>query len=165
VDDGDNTNELNSSMVLMDLIARKSGRLRKGGDPCLRSAAIMLINDFQRGRLPHYVAPPELKTTPEVIAQTVEHEVTVAPQNLDEIDCIAASVEKLDQDDNINNNGRSDNISGEDNNGDVGHPIEKVEEEELTTTSVKEGQVDSGNSGASVGGTAITQLIGECNWD
>lgn len=46
---------------LMEMIARQCGRLRKGGDPCMRSAAIMLINDFQRGRLPHYVAPPELK--------------------------------------------------------------------------------------------------------
>jgi len=49
------------SLTLMEMIARRCGRLRKGGDPCIRSAAIMLINDFQRGRLPHYVAPPELK--------------------------------------------------------------------------------------------------------
>lgn len=46
---------------LMEMISKRSGRLLKGGDACLRSAAIMLINDFQRGRLPHYVAPPELK--------------------------------------------------------------------------------------------------------
>lgn len=50
-----------TSLELMELIARKCGRLLKGGDPCIRSAAIYLINDFQRGRLPHYVAPPELK--------------------------------------------------------------------------------------------------------
>ena len=50
-----------TSTELMELIAQRSGRLLKGGDPCLRSAAIMLINDFQRGRLPHYVPPPELK--------------------------------------------------------------------------------------------------------
>ena len=46
---------------LLEKIALKCGRLLKGGESCLRSAAIMLINDFQRGRLPHYVAPPELK--------------------------------------------------------------------------------------------------------
>jgi nuclear GTP-binding protein len=33
----------------------------KGGEPCLRSAAIYIIIDFQRGRLPHFVSPPELK--------------------------------------------------------------------------------------------------------
>ena len=49
------------SLSLMEMISRRCGRLLKGGDPCLRSAAIMLINDYQRGRLPHYVAPPDLK--------------------------------------------------------------------------------------------------------
>ena len=50
-----------NSTELLEAIAKRSGRLLKGGEPCLRSASIMLINDFQRGRLPHYVAPPELK--------------------------------------------------------------------------------------------------------
>jgi len=49
------------SVSLMEMIARRCGRLLKGGEPCLRTASIMIINDFQRGRLPHYVAPPELK--------------------------------------------------------------------------------------------------------
>ena len=46
---------------LLERIALKSGRLLKGGEPCIRSAAITLINDFQRGKLPHYVSPPDLK--------------------------------------------------------------------------------------------------------
>jgi len=49
------------STELMEKIAIKCGRLLKGGEPCLRSAAIMIINDYQRGKLPHYVAPAELK--------------------------------------------------------------------------------------------------------
>mmetsp|Transcript_11429 Transcript_11429/g.17210 ORF Transcript_11429/g.17210 Transcript_11429/m.17210 type:complete len:620 (-) Transcript_11429:74-1933(-) len=49
------------STELMEKIALKCGRLLKGGEPCLRSAAIMIINDYQRGKLPHYVAPAELK--------------------------------------------------------------------------------------------------------
>ena len=49
------------AMDLLEKIAVKSGRLLKGGEPCMRSAAITLINDFQRGKLPHYVAPPDLK--------------------------------------------------------------------------------------------------------
>lgn len=79
-DDGDNTNGRNSSIILMELIARKCGRLRKGGDPCLRTASIMMINDFQRGRLPHYVSPPELK----VESDAIKHEVAVR-QDLDTI--------------------------------------------------------------------------------
>jgi nuclear GTP-binding protein len=42
-------------------VAKRAGRLKKGGEPDIRSAAITIIMDFQRGRLPHYVAPPELK--------------------------------------------------------------------------------------------------------
>lgn len=57
--DGDGT--WTTSIDLMEKIATNAGRLLKGGDPCLRSAAITIILDFQRGRLPHFVAPPELK--------------------------------------------------------------------------------------------------------
>jgi nuclear GTP-binding protein len=59
-----------TSQELLEIIATKCGRLLKGGDPCLRSASLMLINDFQRGRLPHYVAPPELKEEAEAPAET-----------------------------------------------------------------------------------------------
>ena len=57
--DGDGT--WTDHIDLLEKIAKKAGRLLKGGDPCLRSAAIYIINDYQRGRLPHFVAPPELK--------------------------------------------------------------------------------------------------------
>ena len=56
----------------MEMIARKSGRLLKGGEPCTRTAAIMMINDYQRGRLPHYVAPPELKDEQESAAAKID---------------------------------------------------------------------------------------------
>ena len=78
--DGDET--WSSSLDLMEMIARKAGRLLKGGDPCIRSAAISLINDFQRGRLPHFVAPPELKDN---AADSVDRAdpAIVIEQNLD----------------------------------------------------------------------------------
>mmetsp|Transcript_4909 Transcript_4909/g.10810 ORF Transcript_4909/g.10810 Transcript_4909/m.10810 type:complete len:633 (-) Transcript_4909:328-2226(-) len=83
-----------SSNDLMEKISIKCGRLLKGGEPCLRSAAIMMINDFQRGRLPHYVAPPELKEDVDdekkkssAAAETAEIEgVTLDPQNLDSVE-------------------------------------------------------------------------------
>lgn len=72
-----------SPMQLMETIATKSGRLLKGGEPCIRSAAIMIINDFQRGRLPHYVAPPELKDDEDSPAETATLEgVKQVDQNL-----------------------------------------------------------------------------------
>ena len=57
---------------LMEMIAKKTGRLLKGGEPCLRSSAIYLINDFQRGRLPHFVGPPELKDDGEIESSEVK---------------------------------------------------------------------------------------------
>jgi nuclear GTP-binding protein len=60
----------------------------KGGEPCLRTAAIMMINDFQRGKLPHYVAPLELKEDEKVPAtsETAKIEgVTLEVQNLDSV--------------------------------------------------------------------------------
>jgi len=57
--DGEDT--WKDGIELMEMISKKTGRLLKGGEPCMRSAAIYIIIDFQRGRLPHFVPPPELK--------------------------------------------------------------------------------------------------------
>ena len=75
-----------TSQELLEKISLKCGRLRKGGEPCVRSSAIMLINDYQRGRLPHYVAPPELKE--EVVPENtaVIDGVKLEQQNLDDIE-------------------------------------------------------------------------------
>lgn len=37
----------------------------KGGDACLSSAAKMVLNDFQRGKLPYFVKPPGCTDEPE----------------------------------------------------------------------------------------------------
>mmetsp|Transcript_5149 Transcript_5149/g.14984 ORF Transcript_5149/g.14984 Transcript_5149/m.14984 type:complete len:604 (+) Transcript_5149:278-2089(+) len=74
-------------LQLLETIATKAGRLLKGGDPCIRSAAITVIHDFQRGRLPHYVAPPELKDDVEenksgnAVVESIEPET----QNLNDV--------------------------------------------------------------------------------
>jgi ribosome biogenesis GTPase A len=38
-------------------IALMSGRLLKGGEPDLSTVAKMVLNDFQRGKLPFYTLP------------------------------------------------------------------------------------------------------------
>lgn len=42
----------------MTKIALKQGRLLKGGEPDICSIAKVVLNDFQRGRLPYFVPPP-----------------------------------------------------------------------------------------------------------
>jgi hypothetical protein len=142
-DDGDNTNERNSSMMLMELIARKYGRLKKGGDPCLRTAAIMLINDFQRGRLPHYVPPPELK----VDSESVKHEVAVH-QNLDTIGeehMIKEQIETVSEDDH-----KMDAIESQKA---VAVPYESTRDVDLSDRANYDQKVTS------------TSLIGDGDWD
>lgn len=84
--DGDDT--WKSNMELLEKIAKKAGRLLKGGEPCIRSAAIYVINDFQRGRLPHFVGPPELKDNePEApnVSKATLPGIKGVEQKLDEI--------------------------------------------------------------------------------
>jgi nuclear GTP-binding protein len=42
----------------LELLCNKSGRLLKGGEPDVAAAAVNVINDFQRGRLPYFSPPP-----------------------------------------------------------------------------------------------------------
>lgn len=92
--DGDNT--WKNQVELIEMIARRSGRLLKGGEPCRRSASIMLINDFQRGRLPHFVAPPELKDEADKQpASTAQVDgIDRVEQNLDEVEAKEVGKEK-----------------------------------------------------------------------
>ena len=80
--DGDGT--WSSRRDLLEKIAFKCGRLLKGGEPCIRTAAVMMINDFQRGKLPHYVAPPELKNNDSKAAFAIKGVDTVK-QDLDKV--------------------------------------------------------------------------------
>lgn len=41
----------------LEQLAKRSGKLLKGGDPDIATSAKMVLNDFQRGKLPFYVAP------------------------------------------------------------------------------------------------------------
>ncbi|KAK9322770.1 NUC091 domain-containing protein [Lipomyces orientalis] len=43
----------------LEMLARKSGRLLKGGEPDENGVAKMVLNDFTRGRIPWYIAPPD----------------------------------------------------------------------------------------------------------
>ena len=42
----------------LEKLARRSGRLLKGGEPDLGGVARMVLNDFQRGKLPYFIRPP-----------------------------------------------------------------------------------------------------------
>lgn len=47
------------SLRFLEMIARKSGRLIKGGEADIDGIAKQVINDFLRGKIPWYVPPPK----------------------------------------------------------------------------------------------------------
>lgn len=49
----------------MEKLARKSGRLLKGGEADLEGIAKMLVNDFIRGKIPWYIPPTEIENQEE----------------------------------------------------------------------------------------------------
>ena len=57
--------DYSSTEDFLEKLARKTGKLLKGAEPDLQTVAKMVLNDFKRGKLPHYVAPPEDPSRPE----------------------------------------------------------------------------------------------------
>lgn len=47
----------------LEQLARKGGRLLKGGEPDKSTAARMVLQDWQRGRIPYYSYPPNYDTS------------------------------------------------------------------------------------------------------
>uniref|UniRef100_A0A2R5LP79 Nucleolar GTP-binding protein 2 n=1 Tax=Ornithodoros turicata TaxID=34597 RepID=A0A2R5LP79_9ACAR len=46
----------------LEKLGKRSGKLLKGGDPDISTVAKMVLNDWQRGKLPYFVKPPEEET-------------------------------------------------------------------------------------------------------
>ncbi|XP_047086785.1 nuclear/nucleolar GTPase 2-like [Lolium rigidum] len=54
-------------------LSKRSGKLLKGGEPDLATAAKMVLHDWQRGKIPFFVPPPQQKEDgPSEIAESVE---------------------------------------------------------------------------------------------
>lgn len=43
----------------IEILARKQGRLLKGGEPDESGVSKQILNDFNRGKIPWFVLPPE----------------------------------------------------------------------------------------------------------
>eukprot|EP00527_Entomoneis_sp_CCMP2396_P006564 CAMPEP_0198142496 /NCGR_PEP_ID=MMETSP1443-20131203/5263_1 /TAXON_ID=186043 /ORGANISM="Entomoneis sp., Strain CCMP2396" /LENGTH=626 /DNA_ID=CAMNT_0043805515 /DNA_START=79 /DNA_END=1959 /DNA_ORIENTATION=+ len=145
-----------TSLELMELISRRCGRLLKGGEPCLRTAAIMLINDYQRGRLPHYVAPKELKTeTTEDSNQAGDTDVAAfTPKVEQDLDGIGMEHMQADEDDNGE---KEDSEDQKDQDVEMKGPTASSADEESAKQSEKKPKVKAASLSAN--------LIGEGEWE
>lgn len=51
-----------SNIDFLEQMAKKTGKLLRGGEPDITVTARMILNDFQRGKLPFYIAPEGFET-------------------------------------------------------------------------------------------------------
>jgi len=69
----------------LEKVARRYGYLLKGGEPNIRTSAVSVINDYQRGKLPHFVKPPDLKEEEIVVNKKEINQEKMEENNLNDI--------------------------------------------------------------------------------
>ncbi|NWH93093.1 NOG2 protein, partial [Aegithalos caudatus] len=84
----------------LEKLAARTGKLLKGGDPDLQTVSKMVLNDWQRGRIPFFVKPPNAEPgqagpQPSVL----EAPVTSSQDNTEEkvSELVASGVEKAEE--------------------------------------------------------------------
>lgn len=55
----------------LEQLARRSGKLLKRGDPDLKTAARMVLYDWQRGKIPFFTIPSDVKSSEKEISESV----------------------------------------------------------------------------------------------
>ncbi len=63
IDPNEHPNLLKDAQMFLSTLAVKMGKLLKGGEPDIETVARVVIQDWQKGRLPYFVPPPN--TTPD----------------------------------------------------------------------------------------------------
>lgn len=81
-----------SAEDFLEKLARRTGKLLKGGEPDLPTVSKMVLNDWQRGRIPFFVKPPGCEGEPETKSLAVE-ETAVVSEKIEEEQPEAAGAE------------------------------------------------------------------------
>ncbi|KFO85470.1 Nucleolar GTP-binding protein 2, partial [Buceros rhinoceros silvestris] len=81
----------------LEKLASRTGKLLKGGEPDIQTVSKMVLNDWQRGRIPFFVKPPNAETPPQ--PPVVEVAVTSSQDNNEEkiSEAAAPSVEPAEE--------------------------------------------------------------------
>lgn len=85
--------EYESHIDFLEQLAKKMGKLMKGAEPDINTTAKMVLNDWQRGKLPFYVAPEGFEIPKSQLEKkTVEASVTVEEPLDDETKSVATAI-------------------------------------------------------------------------
>ncbi|NXJ68139.1 NOG2 protein, partial [Rostratula benghalensis] len=80
----------------LEKLAARTGKLLKGGEPDLQTVSKMVLNDWQRGRIPFFVKPPNAETGPQ--PPVLEVAVTSSQDDSEKIsEAVASSVEAAEE--------------------------------------------------------------------
>ncbi|KAM6116062.1 nucleolar GTP-binding protein 2 [Phoenicopterus ruber ruber] len=84
----------------LEKLASRTGKLLKGGEPDTQTVSKMVLNDWQRGRIPFFVKPPNAETGPQPSA--LEVPVTSSQDNNEEkiSESVASGVEPAEEKNN-----------------------------------------------------------------
>ncbi|XP_029894447.1 nucleolar GTP-binding protein 2 isoform X1 [Aquila chrysaetos chrysaetos] len=84
----------------LEKLACRTGKLLKGGEPDLQTVSKMVLNDWQRGRIPFFVKPPNAETGPQPPA--LEVAMTSSQDNNEEkiSESVTSSVEPAEEKNN-----------------------------------------------------------------
>ncbi|KGL89044.1 Nucleolar GTP-binding protein 2, partial [Charadrius vociferus] len=84
----------------LEKLASRTGKLLKGGEPDVQTVSKMVLNDWQRGRIPFFVKPPNAETGPQPPALEVDK--TSSQDNNEEkiSESVASSVEPAEEKNN-----------------------------------------------------------------
>jgi len=80
----------------LEQMAKKAGRLLKGGEPDVNAVAKMVLNDWQRGKLPYFVPPIGCMKMPAVEKEGEDEAEGAAEETLEEEDADTNNDEDVD---------------------------------------------------------------------
>ncbi|XP_003743977.1 nucleolar GTP-binding protein 2 [Galendromus occidentalis] len=87
----------------LEKIARRYGKLLKKGEPDINTVAKMVLNDFQRGKLPYFVRPPSMEEHPmEENAHTLKKKKSKEGQEEQEMPRVNQDFRKIELENEFN---------------------------------------------------------------
>merc|ERR1719233_1626765 len=70
----------------LEQLAKRSGRLGKGGEPDINAASKMVLNDWTRGKLPYFTPPPGCMMEPRLDTEGDEADDDLDDTNVEEVE-------------------------------------------------------------------------------
>ncbi|KAM7383134.1 hypothetical protein PAMP_002816 [Pampus punctatissimus] len=159
----------NSAEDFLEKLAFRTGKLLKGGEPDLSTVSKMVLNDWQRGRIPFFVKPPGPEGDEEDKGQPSEVIENVQEEQPEESESISAEHKEKQQQikkeqvqkivSNVRQNFGKINVAPEFSEEDL-VPVE-MPDLDISDFSGSEGEEDSEEEDNGEDGTAVESADGE----